>query len=242
MPENEISRRDFLKKSAILGTGMVIGGTLLGNKPGEGAIEQITSNERKKPEAESAKPKEAVQPEQKTENQNIEWLPEPVRQLWPTIQAESQKYNLDPRLIAIIITEESGGLNVANSEGSGATGPMQLMPIAMQEYAMRSGDKQHRDINNPQDNIMVGCWLVNMVNKQYIEKSGVDLYSDLGILMLAVGYGDGIGALQAWQRDGMQPTQLSSQAKNVSRIWTGMWHEKDQPSSPTLNSERGYNT
>jgi hypothetical protein len=242
MPESEISRRDFLKKSAILGTGMVIGGSLLSNKQGEVTNKQITLDESKKPEAEITKPKKVVQPELRTANQVMEWLPEPVKQLWPIIQAESQKYQLDPRLIAIIITEESGGLNIANTEGSGAMGPMQLMPIVMQEYAMRSGDRQPRNINNPQDNIMVGCWLVNMINEQYIEKSGIDLYSDLGILMLAVGYGDGIGALRAWQRDGMQPTQLSSQAKKVSRIWIGMWHEKDQPSSPTLNFARGYNT
>ncbi len=242
VPEEKFSRRDFLKRSAVLGGGIVVGGTLLSKNPREGRSEQPPTEEAVKRESYKAKAEVVIQPEGEVEEQNIEWLPEPVKQLWPTIQTEAKKYGLDPRLIAIIITEESGGLNVANSEGSGAMGPMQLMPIAMQEYAQRGDDKQHGDISNPVDNIHIGCWLVHRVNEQYIKPSNVDLYSDMGILMLAVGYGDGIGALSTWQRNGMQTSQLSQQARYVSRLWTGMWHERNQSSSPTLNAERGYNT
>ena len=242
MAENEISRRVFLKQAVALGGSAVVGGTLLNKMPRGGRSEQPPLEEAKKPEVGIQKGEVVIQPESKAEEQNIEWLPEPVRQLWPTIQAEAEKYSLDPRLIAIIITEESGGLNVPNAEGGGAMGPMQLMPIALEEYRQKSGDTQYRDINNSNDNILVGCWLVNMVNENYIKRSGINLYSDLGILMLAVGYGDGIGTLNTWLRDGMQRQSLSKQARDVSRIWTGMWHERELPSSPTLNTERGYNT
>lgn len=242
MSESKISRRDFLKKSAVLGSGMVVGGTLLSKNPRGGTAEQPLPAGPNKPEASGQKAETVIQTERKAEGHNIEWLPEPVKQLWPTIQTEAKKYDLDPRLIAIIITEESGGLNVANTEGSGAMGPMQLMPIAMEEYAQRGDDKQYSDISDPVDNIHIGCWLVNRVNEQFIKPSNVDLYSDMGILMLAVGYGDGIGALSTWQRNGMQTSQLSQQARYVSRLWTKMWHEKDLASSPTLNEERGYNT
>lgn len=242
MAEREISRREFLKKSAILSSGLVVGGTLLSKTPGEGATEQPSQDKKMAPEVVDLKDEVAIQPEHKTEDKNIEWLPEPVKQLWPTIQDIAKEYNLDPRLIAIIITEESGGLNVANTEGSGAIGPMQLMQIAMEEYRQHSGDSMPRYISNPQDNIRVGSWLVSSINDRYIKSAGIDMYSDLGILMLAVGYGDGIGVLSGWQKGGMQRSHLSAQAKNVSRLWTGMWHEKDQLSSQTLNSERGYNT
>lgn len=241
MPERIINRREFLKKSAALGGSLVVGGTILNKTPGEGATEQLASAKVKTPEPGDKKVEEGTYPEKQQEAQVIEWLPDEVKELWPIIKTEADQFNIDPRLIAIIITEESGGKNVSNTEGSGATGPMQLMKIAYQEYLNKSGDPQHRDVKIPADNIHIGCWHVNNLNENYFKPLGIDIYSDIGILSLAVGYGDGVGVFRKWQQNGMKLSNLSEQAKKVSRLWTGMWHERNQSSSHTLNTERGYN-
>lgn len=243
----KISRRNFLKKSALVGGAIAMGATVLKKTPstepplghtteqsmGNGPVEVIAEGAYVGPEASRA---------ESQVGDKIAWLPEEVRALWPTIVRSAQEFDIDPRLVAIIITEESGGKNIPNTAGSDAMGPMQLMPVAITEYQNKSGDSRVRDIANPADNIHVGCWHVNNVNKNYLIPAGIDIYSDLGIMALAVGYGDGVGALRAWQRGGMKPSDLSEQAQYITRLWTGMWYERNQKSSQTLNIERGYNT
>lgn len=239
MAEKYISRRDFLKKTAVISGATVLGGKMLGSTP---KAEVPGGAELDVPNAPTTSQTTTAPETSPREPEAIEWLPDEVKALWPTIVSSAKEFDIDPKLVAIIITEESGGKNIANSEGSGAMGPMQLMPIAMQEYVNKSGDEKVRDISNPVDNIYVGCWHINNVNENYLKPAGIDIYSDLGILALAVGYGDGVGAFRDWQRNGMKTSGLSNQAKYVSRLWTGMWHERNQQSSYTLNSERGYNT
>lgn len=248
----KIGRRDFVKKIALVGGAVVAGGTILSKPPRPNISAEPTANNQendtaitnpisKLPETPAVEgPKvESMQPER---SEAMAWLPEEVQALWPIIVESANQFDIDPRLVAIIIIEESGGRNVPNSTGSGATGPMQLMPIAVEEYNNKSGDTQPRDINNPVDNIYIGCWYIDNINSNYLKPSNIDMYSDFGIMSLAVGYGDGAGALRAWQRGGMKLANLSKQAQYITRLWTGMWHERDQSRSYTLNTERGYNT
>lgn len=165
-----------------------------------------------------------------------EWWPVGVRENWLKIQATAREYELDPYLVATIVAEESGGQNIQNQ--SGATGLMQIMPGTAQEVA-RLRHRAYYNMHDIAQNLDYGCWLIHYIDQKYISGQGVELETDFGIAMLAVGYGDGEGALQVWAQNGYQPQHLSDQARHVTPLWSDMYHSKDKPKSLVYAKQRG---
>ena len=172
------------------------------------------------------------------EKQNLEpaqWWPVGVKENWLQIQITTQQYQLDPYLVATIIAEESGGQNVQNA--SGAKGLMQIMPTTAQEIA-RLRRRAYYDMNDSVQNLDYGCWLIQYIDQNYISSKGVDLKSDLGIEMLAVYYGDGVGAGELWAKNNYQPKLLSDQAKIVAPLWVEMFRNAHSEHSPMFEKAR----
>ena len=186
-----------------------------------------------------AEPSHAAEAEQNPVIQTPEpasWWPVAVKQNWLDIQQSASNYGLDPYLVATIVAEESGGQNIDNT--SGATGLMQIMPSTAKEIA-RLRKRSYYNMHNRQENLDYGCWLIDYVNKKFIETRGVDLNSEAGIAMLAVGYGDGVGALTKWIDSGQTSASLSAQATAVTALWTDMYASRNAESSPVFTHKRG---
>lgn len=155
-----------------------------------------------------------------------QWWPTEVKTNWNLIQKVAIEYSLDPYLVATIVAEESGGQNIQNT--SGAAGLMQIMPSTAQEVA-RLRHRAYYNMNDVAQNLDYGCWLIHYIDENYISCRGVDILSDLGMEMLAVYYGDGTGAGELWAKNNYDPNLLSSQAKHVIPLWTGMMKNIDNP-------------
>lgn len=164
------------------------------------------------------------------------WWPVAVKQNWLQIQKTAEQYNIDPYLVATIVAEESGGQNINNK--SGAMGLMQIMPATAGEIA-RLRKIAHYNISNPEQNLDFGCWLVDYITDKYIIKNGVDPKSDLGIAMLAVGYGEGEGALQLWMRNGYDKKLLNQQATKVIPLWQDMFRNRNSKNGGIFSKDRG---
>lgn len=172
------------------------------------------------------------------ETQNLEpapWWPVEVKENWLQIQTITKEYQIDPYLVATIIAEESGGQNVQNA--SGAAGLMQIMPATAQEIA-RLRRRAYYNMNDTVQNLDYGCWLIRYIDRNYISSKGVDLKSDLGIEMLAVYYGDGVGAGELWAKNNYQPELLSDQAKTVAPLWVEMFRNAHSQHSPMFERAR----
>jgi hypothetical protein len=163
------------------------------------------------------------------------WWPTEVKQNWLLIQSTAREYDIDPYLVATIITEESAGKNVNNP--SGATGLMQIMPATAQDIA-RQRHRANYNMTDPQQNLDFGCWLIHYLDGKYIAPSGANLNSDLGIAMLAVYYGDGEGAGELWAKNGYNPKYLSTQAQQVTTLWQNMYRDRQGSKSDVFASKR----
>ncbi len=164
------------------------------------------------------------------------WWPVGVKQNWLAIQSVANEYMVDPYLVATIVAEESMGQNVHNP--SGAEGLMQIMPSTAQEIARL----RHRAYYNMQDinqNLDFGCWLIHYLDEKYIKARGVDINSEMGIAMLAVYYGDGEGAGEVWARNGYSQVMLSDQAKHVIPLWSDMYKARNSEQNTSFTNTRG---
>jgi hypothetical protein len=198
------------------------------SKSEESDSANLDTSDKSKGDNETEKQLEYLEP--------AKWWPTSVKQNWLLIQNNASQYDLDPYLVATIVAEESGGQNINNP--SGATGLMQIMPSTAQEIA-RLRHMAYYNMSDPAQNLDYGCWLLNYINEKYITSRGVELNSELGIAMLAVYYGDGVGAGELWAKNGYSPQLLSMQAQQVTPLWQAMYRDKDKPKSEVYTIKRG---
>ena len=95
------------------------------------------------------------------------FFPYPLR---PLIEANSEKYSLDPLLVVAIIKVESNFNPTARSK-KGAVGFMQVMPQTAEWIAQQSGLKFNKeDLLKPEHNISYGCWYLNFLQQEFSYK------------------------------------------------------------------------
>lgn len=84
------------------------------------------------------------------------------------IVTESEKFKLDPALVAAVIFEESKFNEFAESR-SGALGLMQLMPETAQWAAknIKMSSVDNNDLYNPDINVRLGCWYLRFLLNKY---------------------------------------------------------------------------
>ncbi len=101
----------------------------------------------------------------------------------------SEKYDLEPGLVCAIINTESRFQTDAESH-KGARGLMQLMPDTV-DWAVQNMDIEnfsYDNIEDPDVNIEIGCWVLNYLSKQL----------NGNYELMAAAYNAGIGNVKKW--------------------------------------------
>lgn len=105
------------------------------------------------------------------------------------INKYAQKYNVDPYLVAAIINVESN-FDVKAKSSKDARGLMQISPItanwAAKELELK--DFKLESLYDPETNIMIGCWYINVLRDEY--------GNNLTLILAA--YNGGSGNVNKW--------------------------------------------
>lgn len=177
-----------------------------------------------------------LQPE--TASVTIPWVPSSVKQWDGTIQEMSKKYKVDPNLIAIIITMESGGYAKAESE-AGAQGLMQVTPLTAKDIAAKflKQPRTSYDLLDPRTNIEFGTAYLAYLRKEFGTAQQGPTWNST-VELIAAGYNGGPGAANSLEQGkGLHDTQTVV----YSRDAFNMWRERHNNDSPTFDrwKERG---
>jgi soluble lytic murein transglycosylase len=117
----------------------------------------------------------------------------------------SQRYDVDPHLVAAVIRTESNFKEDAISH-RGAYGLMQIMPETGVWIAenMKLKDFKMETLNDPEINIAMGCWYLNNLNKEF----------DGDIDLVLAAYNGGRGNVQKWLKD----SEYSKDGETIDNI------------------------
>ena len=167
------------------------------------------------------------------------WVPATVKKWEGPIDQMAKKYKIDPNLIAIIMTLESGGDPKASS-AAGAKGLMQITGPTAKEISaklLKQPAKTNYDMNNPEDNIEFGTAYLAYLRKTFGEWQQGPSWNTT-VELVAAGYNGGPGAANSvYKGEGLTDTQTVV----YSRDAFNMWRERNAKKSPTYNRwlERG---
>jgi soluble lytic murein transglycosylase-like protein len=171
----------------------------------------------------------------------IPWIPDSVKKWQGPIDAMAKKYNIDPNLIAIVVTMESGGYAKAESE-AGAKGLMQITAPTAKDIAAKflKQPRTQYDLFDPETNIEFGTAYLAYLRKEFgTAKQGPSWIQT--VELVAAGYNGGPGAANNLEQGkGLNDTQTVI----YSRDAFNMWRERHSDKSPTFDRwvERGGST
>lgn len=114
--------------------------------------------------------------------------PFPYREI---IEAEAERYGLDPLLVVSVIRTESGFSPAARSR-VGARGLMQLMPTTAAWAARKASLRGYslERIEEPAVNVRLGCWYLSYLERQFP--------GELDVVLAA--YNAGQGNVARWRK------------------------------------------
>lgn len=169
------------------------------------------------------------------------WIPSTVKKWEPTIDQMAQKYNIDPNLIAIIMTMESGGDPKAISS-AGAKGLMQITDKTAKDIASKHLKQpvSNYDLSDPTTNIEFGTAYLAYLRDTFGEWQQGPSWNYTAELV-AAGYNGGPEAANSvYKGEGLSDTQTVV----YSRDAFNMWRERFAKDSPTYKRwlERGGQT
>lgn len=168
------------------------------------------------------------------------WIPATVKRWHQPIETMAKRYNIDPTLLAIIMTMESGGDPKADS--GQAQGLMQITPLTAKDIASKYLKKPvtKYDIWDPNTNIEFGAAYLAKLRDTFGELNQSPSW-DATVELVAAGYNGGPGAANNLETGkGLQDTQTVV----YSRDAFNMWRERNSKDSPTFDrwKERGGTT
>jgi soluble lytic murein transglycosylase-like protein len=166
------------------------------------------------------------------------WIPATVKHWQTPITQMSQKYKIDPNLLAIIMTLESGGNPKASSE-AGAHSLMQITDPTAKDIAQKFLKKpvSKYNLNDPNTNIEFGAAYLAYLRDTFGEWQQGPSWNST-VELVAAGYNGGPGAAnRLYKGRGLTDTQTVV----YSRDAFNMWRERNAPNSPTYDRwlERG---
>ncbi|HJP96517.1 MAG TPA: transglycosylase SLT domain-containing protein [Candidatus Saccharimonadales bacterium] len=167
----------------------------------------------------------------------IPWVPASVKQWQQPITQMAQKYDIDPNLLAIIMTMESGGY--AKADSGQAQGLMQITPPTAQDIASKYLKKPVASYNiwDPKTNIEFGAAYLAHLRDVFGTSDQAPSWN-VTVELIAAGYNGGPGAASSLEKgDGLHDVQTVS----YSRDAYNMWRERHASNSPTFDrwKERG---
>lgn len=154
------------------------------------------------------------------------WLPPTVARWETLIRAGAEPYNVDPALVAIVMTIESAGNRKAGSK-AGARSLMQVMPATARGIDRERG-RPHDPamIEDPAANIDYGVYNLAWCMRTYGLANDPDWRQTIGRACRC--YNGGPSAV-----DSPLP-----ESRDHDRWVTGMWAERHDASSPTFDEWR----
>lgn len=166
------------------------------------------------------------------------WIPPTVRHWSGPINEMAKMYNVDPNLIAIVMTMESGGDAKAMSPDN-AQGLMQITPMTAGDIAKKFLKKPVTtyDLSDPKTNIEFGTAYLAYLRGVFGDPSQGPSW-DSTVELIAAGYNGGPGAANSlYKGNGLTDTQTVV----YSRDAFNMWRERHAAGSPTFDrwKERG---
>jgi soluble lytic murein transglycosylase-like protein len=165
------------------------------------------------------------------------WIPSTVKHWNGTINEMGKKYDVDPNLIAIIMTLESGGY--AKADSGQAKGLMQITAVTAKDIAsmyLKVPVKSY-DLNDPKTNIEFGAAYLAKLRDTFQEPDQAPSW-DFTVERVAASYNAGfIAGLHLQEGKGIH----DAQALSYSRDAFNMWRERHASDSPTFDrwKERG---
>lgn len=166
------------------------------------------------------------------------WIPDSVRRWEGIINEMGKKYNVDPNLIAIIVTLESGGHAKAQSS-AGAKGLMQVMDPTAADIAAKflKEPRDQYDIFDPRTNIEFGTAYLAYLRNEFGSPQHAPTWI-ASVELVAAGYNGGPGTANKLEKgEGLRNTEPVI----YSRDAFNMWRERHADKSPTFErwAERG---
>jgi len=168
----------------------------------------------------------------------ISWLPDSVKRWSVPMEAMGKKYDIDPNVLAILMTMESGGNPKAHSEAD-AQGLLQVTPPTGKDIAAKFLKKPmtHYDLYDPQTNIEFSAAYLSYLRDTFgTTQQGPDW--NVTVELIAAGYNGGPGAAASLEKgEGLHDPQTIM----YSRDAYNMWRERHASASPTFErwKERG---
>ena len=168
----------------------------------------------------------------------ITWLPDSVKRWQQPIEEMGKKYDIDPDLLGILMTMESGGYPKAHSEAD-AQGLLQVTPPTAKDIAAKflKQPVSSYDLYDPRTNIEFGAAYLAYLRDTFGSRhQGPDWNAT--VELIAAGYNGGPGAAGSLEKgQGLH----DSQTVVYSRDAFTMWRERHAASSPTFDrwKERG---
>ncbi|MED4285656.1 transglycosylase SLT domain-containing protein [Priestia megaterium] len=131
------------------------------------------------------------------------------------ILEKSDKYGVDPVLVAAVMTQESG-FDKNNESGAGALGLMQLMPATAKGLGVSVSER-----SNPEKNVDAGVRYLRDLIKMF----------DGDVVKAVYSYNGGQGNMQKWIKYGIKP---SAEGLGDSKLWDSLnIPAKDRPRKET---------
>lgn len=164
---------------------------------------------------------------------DISWLPDTVKRWEPQIEKYSQEYEIDPNLLAIMMTVESGG--DPNADSGFAKGLMQVTDSTAGDINNRLiGDakkKQKFDLKDPETSIEFGAVYVRYLVNQYGDPSHGPSWDET-VTLVAAGYNGGPTASNLYVAEKWKGLErYDRQTINYARYVRTMWQERNDPLS-----------
>jgi hypothetical protein len=159
------------------------------------------------------------------------WIPSTVKHWQTPIDEMSKKYDIDPNLIAIIMTMESGGYSKANS--GQAKGLMQIAPATAKEIAAKHLKKPATSYNlwDPRTNIEFGTAYLSYLRDTFGTYQQGPSWNATVELVAAAYNGGPLAGLHLEQGKGLHDPQTVI----YSRDAFNMWRERHATDSPTYD-------
>lgn len=166
------------------------------------------------------------------------WIPATVKHWQDPINKMAKKYDLDPNVIAIVMTLESGGYAKAGSS-AGAQGLMQVIPPTAKEIAAKHLKQPRKtyDIGDPRINIEFGAAYLAYLRQEFGTANQAPSW-DSTVELIAAGYNGGPGAANNLdQGKGLKYIETVAYSNDAFN----MWRERHAANSPTYErwKERG---
>lgn len=221
--KEDLEMRKLTRREVLLGaTGLSLG--VMAALGGVAMVEQLRSGDA-----------QALKPEHGDAQKSIviEWLPDTVKRWEPQLEKYGNEYEIDPNLLAIMMTIESGGDPNANS--GLAVGLMQVAPKTAEDIAVKylKKPKDKYSLTDPDTNIeFATAYLRHLINL-YGDANDAPSWDET-VTTVASGYNGGFKGANAYFNDKWDGlSKYSQETFSYARYVRVMWQERHDPLSFT---------